>query len=141
MPRIFYLTAIPLALYLAFTIGRTTAPWEDPLYIPTESRADCLEVRLVPDDQGDGLMVRAWLWDGDGHVVWTRDLYEDEPLGALWDETPEGQYAVDAHHAAAEHEVRPAPMQPEGGSDGPLRCSPNIHYMTETRAGTSTDCY
>lgn len=106
--RIFYATAGVLSLWLAFTAGRTTAPWEDPLYIPTESRADCLEVRLVPDDQGDGLMVRAWLWDGDGHVRWTRDLRQDEPLAALWDETREGQEAVDLSHWHAERDIEGA---------------------------------
>lgn len=100
--RILYPAAGALVLYLAFTAGRATAPASDPLYLPTESRADCLEVRLVPDDQGDGLLVRAWMWDGDGHVVWTRDLAPGEPLAALWDESEEGQYAVDVHHAAAE---------------------------------------
>lgn len=136
--RILYLAAGPLSLYLAFTVGRTTAPWEDPLYIPIESRADCLEARLVPDDRGDDLIVRAWMWDGSGVVAWTRDLTLDVPLSALWDESDKGQYAIDAHRGLAEREI-----YPDGGDDGrlhPERCTPNLHYMTETRAGT-TECY
>ncbi len=47
------------------------------------------------------------MWDGDGRVVWTRDLSPGEPLAALWDDSEMGQYAVDVHHAAAEREVEP----------------------------------
>lgn len=101
--------AAVLAPFVAFVAGRATAPQVNPLYIPTESRADCLEVRLVPDDQGDGLMVRAWLWDGDGHVRWRRDFRQEEPLAALWDETEEGQEAVDLSHWYAEREIEVEP--------------------------------
>lgn len=109
-----------------FVAGSITAPQSEPLYIPTESRADCLEVRLVPDDRGDGLMVRAWLWDNNGRVRWTRDLREDEPLATLWDGTDKGQEAVDLSHWYAEWERE--------------RCDPNLHYLTETAAG-SMECY
>lgn len=105
--RILYPVAGALALYLSFAAGRATAPASDPLYLPTESRTDCLEVRLVADDQGDGLLIRAWMWDGDGHVRWTRDLRQEEPLAALWDETSEGQEAVDLSLWYAEREIEP----------------------------------
>lgn len=103
---ILYAATGALTLYLAFVAGHATAPESDPLYLPVETRADCLEVRLVPDDLGDGLRVRAYLYDGDGHEVWTRDLDQEEPLAALWDQTREGQDAVDLSHWQAEHDIK-----------------------------------
>lgn len=106
-PRRVLAVALTLAGSLAaagglFVLGRLTT---EPLYIPTESRADCLEVRMIPDPQGEGLIVRAWMWDGDGHEVWTRDLQLEEPLSVLWDETDKGQHAVDVSHSQAEEEM------------------------------------
>lgn len=94
-----------LSLWLAFTAGRATAPQAEPLYLATESRVDCLEVRLAPSDDGSRLVVRAWLWDGDGQVRWTRDFNEGEPLAALFDASAEGQEAVDLSHYYAEQEI------------------------------------
>lgn len=103
--RILYPAGAALALWLAFTAGRAAAPQAEPLYLATESRADCLEVRLAPSDDGARLVVRAWLWDGDGQVRWTRDLEETEPLSALFDISQEGQEAVDLSHWYAEQGI------------------------------------
>lgn len=97
-----------LLLVGSFAAGRVTAPQADPLVIPTESRVDCLEVRLAaPGDGSDGLVVKAWLWDGDGTVRWTRELDPRLPLDVLFDSTDAGQDAVDLSHWYAEQEIEP----------------------------------
>jgi hypothetical protein len=90
---------------LGASYGLRAAPQAEPLYLATASRADCLEVRLAPSDDGSRLVVRAWLWDGDGQVRWTRDLELREPLSVLFDATAEGQEAVDLSHWYAERMV------------------------------------